>query len=144
MLSLLNAYFFNCLPIFFSVLSKVIAQNLKALVPRGNSGVDKARYQLEHKSITFEDICGLQLMAVSCAIGGGGDCTTFLQPVDEASEQFFISSVETAERKKVVKNFLRTVKGFPCTVSDWAPNGEPAWVVPRARYLLWRGGGGGR
>jgi len=116
------------------VLSKVATQNLKALVPRGSSEADKQQYQREHKNITFEDICSFPLERVSFgSFIGCGSMDPNLQVVDEASATFFKSSVSTSDRKKVVKNFLRTTRGYPCTLSQWAPGGEPGWVVPNAR-----------
>jgi hypothetical protein len=45
------------------------------------------------------------------------------QAVDETSADYFLSAVSTNKRKKVMQNFLRSSKGFPCTISKWAPDG---------------------
>lgn len=48
-----------------SVTTKVLSQNLKALIPRGNSQVDTATYRTEHRKRTLEGITGQALSEVN-------------------------------------------------------------------------------
>jgi hypothetical protein len=55
------------------------------------------------------------------------------QILDENCEKFIKKVAARSPRsKKMVHNLLETTRGFPCTLSEWFPDKEPAWVVPGA------------